>query len=77
MTPQGELAFELVNEAFANHSVIPGIMSKLNELTLGTDDPQARNEIGDAYKMVSRLAGSLEPAGRNISSQMREGDGGQ
>lgn len=74
LTKAGEQAFELVQWAFedpanrAEHARQK--VAEIHAISL-----QERNEVGDAATMLSRLAGSLEPDGRNISEQVREDSG--
>jgi len=75
LTPAGEQAYEIVQWAFENpQERAEQARQRLAEIFPGT--PQERNEVGDAATMLARLASSLEPAGRNISDQMREVPGG-
>jgi hypothetical protein len=75
LTPEGERAFALAESAFDDHGKIPGVRDALAQMS-GRATGQALKEVGSAAQMVLRLAGSLEPAGRNISDQMTGEPGG-
>ena len=75
MTPAGEQAYQILQRAFDDHSYIG--QAKADLAAIATSTQQERNEAGDAATMLSRLASSLQPAGRNISDQVTGGTGDQ
>ena len=76
LTAVGEQAYEIAQWAFEDPAARKTeAQQRLAALRAAT--PQERNEVGDASTMVARLGGPAQPAGRNISDQMREDAGGQ
>jgi hypothetical protein len=76
MSPAGQQAYEILRWAYANKEQVAEAQQRMKALALEGDNAND-NDVTDAGTMLSRLAGSLAPAGRSISDQMQEGSVGQ
>ena len=73
LTPAGRDAYAAVQQAFDDRTQIDAARQTVASLALAHPAGQEAREISDAATMLSRLASSVRPQARTISSQMGGG----